>query len=71
MNACQELLRKIDHNVMYGSAGCEKVLELSRGRVLHVKVHYNTQCSSLGSLVFACLGDIRETDMHLNMYITL
>ena len=26
---------------------------------------------SLCSLVFACLGGIRETDMQLNMYITL
>ena len=49
--------------VMYGSAGCEKVLQLSRGKVSHIKVHCNTQHLSLGSLVFAHLGSIRETDM--------
>ena len=39
--------------------------------MLHVKVHHNTQCSSLGSLVFAHIGGIGEADMQLNIYITL
>ena len=50
-------------HVMYGSARCEQVLELSRGRVLHVRAHHNTQCLSLGSLVFTHLGSIRKRNM--------
>ena len=54
--------------VMYGSAGLLALfyLGLSRGIVSHIhficslyKVHSNTQCLSLGSLVFAHLGSIK------------
>ena len=35
-----------------------------------ILVHHNTQHSSLGSLVFAHLGSIREKTIQLYMYIT-
>ena len=34
-------------------------------------VHRNTQCSSLGSLVFACLDGIGDTNMQLDTYMIL
>ena len=36
-----------------------------------VLVHHDTQHSSSSSLVFTCLGTIREETMQLYMYITL
>ena len=38
---------------------------------MYILVHHDTQCSSLGSLVFACLGSMRNKIMQLNMHITL
>ena len=58
---------------MYGSARCEWILGLSRGKMLHIYicilVHHNTQCLSLGSLVFAYLGGMREKTRQLYMYM--
>ena len=44
--------------------GVNEYLKLSRGTgVARTEVHCNTQCSSLGSLVFAHLGRIKERNI--------
>ena len=63
---------------MYSSAAGLLVLSylnLSKGKVSHMLlywVHCNTQCSSLGSLVFTHLGGIEGimwlTDIIINLY---
>ena len=53
------------YNVMYGSAICSFIPRVYGYKVTYVVGHHDTQCSPLGSLVFAHLGGIGEIKMQL------
>ena len=59
---------------MYGNAGVYVSLKVVEGYsvayMILIWMHCDTQCSSLGSLVFTHLGSIQEIKMQL-MYITI
>ena len=56
---------------MQGSAVCSFSLRVVYGyRVAYIVGHHDTQCLSLGSLVFAHLGGIRDQNA-TNVYLAI